>query len=640
MVALAATGLVVRGDAQQAEAATTSLNFSPAAISLEGTGDSTTVDLEVTGLGTNAADTVQVNIQHDSQFSISSPACGALYPSGSISAAVPVTGGTVFTCALQNGPVAISGVVASFTITKNDDVTGETVLSLLGTGAFRTTFFEAGDEVLPGTLGSLSVWDLLDPIGDQSVDENATLTPVAITSTVDGAIPTLSATVDGEDISGFPWITFTDNLDRTATFEATPGFDNAGVYTIAVTSDNGTVSGTETFTLTVNDVNRPPVLPAVSPDPQVVAEGASLPVPLTATDDDGDGMVITATIQKGAGAVVGIPDGVFSTITDNGDGTGSLDFNPGFTDSGTYTVVVTVTDNSTAPNGPLDVTDTFTLTVNNANQDPTVDAIDPQTVAEGGTIDVGISGSDLDGESITLSATIDGADIPTGFSTILATVADAATLTFTPPMGQVSSDTDFAIVVTADDGIGGTGQATFTLTVTNIPEITAPAGTVTLQGLIPAEDHDTQFNTIDPKVDLVLAADGATGTAVLTADVDPDGSFAFSGMAEDVYLLRIRADAYFTHILGGIDLTTSDFDLGADPVKLLGGLIVPTVTVVDGLGLAAVLGSFGVESTALTSGRLDGAGNFVNINADSAVTSQDVSTLISNFGLSGDQPWL
>ena len=54
-------------------------------------------------------------------------------------------------------------------------------------------------------------------------------------------------------------------------------------------------------------------------------------------------------------------------MTDNGDGTGSLDCSPGFDDAGTYPVTVTVMDDGT-PN--LDDSESFDIVVGGTNQAP------------------------------------------------------------------------------------------------------------------------------------------------------------------------------------------------------------------------------------------------------------------------------
>ncbi len=664
MLTLVAAAMVVGDGSQHADADATSLVFSPSVISLDGDGDSTTVSLEVTDLGFDAADTVQVNIQHDAQFTISAPLCGTIYAGGAVSLAIPVEGGTAFTCALQDGPNADGGIAASFTITKNGDVTGETVLTLLGgLHPFRTTFFEAGTEVLPGALGTLTVWDLLDPIGDQTVDENSTLTPeVVVNSTTDGVIPTLTATINGDPIPSvaMPFITFLDNFDNTGTFAVSPTFDDGGIYTVAVEAI-GAVTETESFTLTVDEVNRSPVLTAIT-SPQTVAENASLNVPLSAADPDGDGLAFSATIDDGLGGgpIVLIPSVLtgFTTLTDNGDGSGSLDFTPGFFDEGAYTLEVTVTDDSTAANGMFDDVKAFTLTVTTTNQPPVIDTITDKSVNEGSSLDVFVTASDADtdlGHIPVISATLDGFTIPTSIASITPTGPGAATISFVTDFGDAG---DYAIVVTADDGASGTDTESFTLTVNDLASIIAPPGTVTLQGLpdrgTSQVDHDAQFTEIVPIVELIRDSDNLV---VDSMSVLVDGSFVFNGVTRDLYRLRIGAPGYFTHVLGNvpgqeIDLSLSDYDLGLTgenkPVMMLGGQITsgdvpPAVT---GADLSALLDAFGDKPVDLI-GRSDAFGNVVDINADGilaanvdgAVTAADLSILISNFGVSGDRPW-
>lgn len=128
--------------------------------------------------------------------------------------------------------------------------------------------------------------------------------------------------------------------------------------------------------------------------------------------------------------------------------------------------------------------------------------------------------------------------------------------------------------------------------------------------------------------------------------VNDDGSFAFNNVPTTTnYRLRISADGYFTHVLGSspadeIDMTLGDFDLGPlaanKPVTMLGGLVIPGSTVVEGSAVSAVLGSFSLATPL----RVDTFGNVVDINGDLVVTAADVSIAISNMGLFGDQLWL
>ena len=80
-------------------------------------------------------------------------------------------------------------------------------------------------------------------------------------------------------------------------------------------------------------VQQPPILASIGN--QSVEEGNNLPLTLTATDADGNDIDIDFT-------ETGLPS--FAVLTDNNDGTASLDINPQTGDEGTYTVTIVVTD--------------------------------------------------------------------------------------------------------------------------------------------------------------------------------------------------------------------------------------------------------------------------------------------------------
>jgi hypothetical protein len=96
--------------------------------------------------------------------------------------------------------------------------------------------------------------------------------------------------------------------------------------------------------------NSPPVLTAI-PN-QTMNEGATLNIPLAATDPDGDGIVLSAR---------NLP--AFANLIDNGNGTGTLRLTPGRDDAGSYlNIKIFATDNG-AP--PLSDSTQFNLTVLN-----------------------------------------------------------------------------------------------------------------------------------------------------------------------------------------------------------------------------------------------------------------------------------
>jgi hypothetical protein len=132
----------------------------------------------------------------------------------------------------------------------------------------------------------------------------------------------------------------------------------AGNAQIIVTADDN-VSGTvsDTFVVTVTAApNQPPVLTPISD--QVVSVGDTLNVGVSATDPDGDNITLTTP---------GLP--AFGIFTDNGDGTGTITFNPQVSDTGQYSVTVVAADDGTPS---LSDTTDFLLTVNPSNNPPVV----------------------------------------------------------------------------------------------------------------------------------------------------------------------------------------------------------------------------------------------------------------------------
>lgn len=173
----------------------------------------------------------------------------------------------------------------------------------------------------------------LDPFLPVTMDESATTTL------------TISAT-DPEndplafDMSNNPdFMNLADNGDGTATITIQPGYEDAGVYTdIQVTVTDQVLNpktDTETFTVTVNDVNQAPM---IDPIPyQKLFEGQDVQLPIQATDPNGNNLSLGLSNNP-----------PFVQLTDNGDGTGFLDFKPGYSDAGVYPqITITATDNGT-----------------------------------------------------------------------------------------------------------------------------------------------------------------------------------------------------------------------------------------------------------------------------------------------------
>ncbi|MFQ5508099.1 MAG: DUF1566 domain-containing protein, partial [Leptospirillia bacterium] len=197
---------------------------------------------------------------------------------------------------------------------------------------------------------------VLAPIGNQAVDEGATLNVTATATDLDGDPLTLAAT-------GLPaFCSFTDNLNDSGSLACTPGQTDAGVYSgITVAANDGLLNDSEVISLTVAAVNVAPVLAPIGN--QSVDEGAALNLTVTASDADGDALTLIAA---------GLP--AFCSFTDNLNGTGSLDCTPGQMDAGNYPGI-----SVTAADGILSANEVITLTVNDVNRAPVLNPIGAQS---------------------------------------------------------------------------------------------------------------------------------------------------------------------------------------------------------------------------------------------------------------------
>jgi PKD repeat protein len=201
------------------------------------------------------------------------------------------------------------------------------------------------------------------PVADSVMDEG-TASSVAVSA----------SDLDGDDLkltlTGLPaFATLADKGDGTGTIVLAPGFDAAGTYRGVVTASDGTSSATTTFTLTVNNVNRPPV--ANAGGPYIAAEGVRVTLDASrSADPDTEGSITRYEWDLDN-------DGVY------GDATGAT-VTAVFGDQGTYPVGLRVTDDQGARA-------TATTQVAVRNVPPTASFSAPATTEEGRGILLGLS---------------------------------------------------------------------------------------------------------------------------------------------------------------------------------------------------------------------------------------------------------
>ncbi len=233
---------------------------------------------------------------------------------------------------------------------------------------------------------------VLAPIGNQTVAEGAVKSVNVSATDQDGETLTWTLSLPG-------FATFTPNSSSpgsaSGTLSLAPGYCAAGTYSASVGVSDGSTTTSETFTVTVTDVNR---LPAWIAGPNgysmSLAEGASASLTVVANDPDqacGTAAPTLSYVNTGAPLTV--------SLTNSGGGSGSLQVSAGFDASGTYTLTLRATD-AMVPGATTDVA--VHVTVSATNRAPVADAGGPYAGLVGSLIAMSADGSsDPDGDALT-----------------------------------------------------------------------------------------------------------------------------------------------------------------------------------------------------------------------------------------------
>ncbi len=343
-------------------------------------------------------------------------------------------------------------------------------------GSYDVTF-TAGDgtdtdsETVTITVSNVNRAPVLSAIGGKSVNETDALTFTISATDADSETITYSASdlPTGATFSG-------------QTFSWTPGYTQTGSYDVTFTAGDGTDTDSETVTITVSNVNRAPVLAPI--DNKSVSEGSILSFLLSATDADGDTVTYSASSLPAGSAFAG------STFT----------WTPGYTQAGSFQVTFTASDSQATDSQAV------TITVNNTNRAPVLDAIADKSVNETTLLTFTVNATDPDGDTIQYSAT----GLPSG------AILSGQTFNWTPAHSQ--ADNSYQATFTASDGTLDDSQ---TVTIT-VSDVSAP----TVAGCSPAADSiQAPVNNL---ITLHVTDDGK-GVNAGTVTITLDGSTIYSG---------------------------------------------------------------------------------------------------------------
>ncbi|MBD3401735.1 tandem-95 repeat protein, partial [candidate division GN15 bacterium] len=495
--------------------------------------------------------------------------------------------------------ISATGVPANATFVDNGGGTATFTFDpdFTQAGTFDVTFTATDDssatdaEVVTITVNQVNLPPELAAIGPRSTTEGVNLNFTVNATDPDGNLASLSAAPLPANA------TFTDNGDGTGTFDITPDFDQAGVYNITFTAtDDSSATDQEVVTLTINDAgNQAPILDPIGP--QAVDEGQLLTFAVSASDPDGTIQSLTAS---------NLPTG--ATFTDNGDGTGSFEWTPDFTQQGTYNVVITATDNLFGTDA-----EQVTITVNQVNLPPTLDPIGAQTIAEGNTLNVTVTASDPDGTTPTLAAS----PLPAN-ATFTDNNNGTGSFVFTPDFTQAGT---FDITFTATDDSGEVASELVTVTVTdagNQPPVLAAIGSqstdegVLLTFPVSATDPDGTIQSL-------TATNLPTG-ATLTDNGDGTGTFNWTPdfTQSGVYNVTITAtddgnatdDEIVEITVNQVNLPPTLDPIGAQSIAE-GNTLNVTVTASDPDGTIPSLAASPLPANATFTDNTDGTGTFI-----------------------------
>lgn len=290
--------------------------------------------------------------------------------------------------------------------------------------------------VMPLLAGGTS--PQLDPIDNQAAQEGVELTFTAAASDAD-LEPFTFSLADGPEDS----VPTGASIDaESGEFTWTPDETQGGVdYTFFVmVSDTSapTLTDEELITITVEEINSPPVLDGIG-NP-TTDEGVELSFNVTATDADEPEQTLTFTLEDGdTGAVP-----ANATITEGG----LFSWTPDESQIGSHQFDVVVTDNGVPTERDFE---TIVVTVNEAtdpNTAPTLNPVGDKTVNVGAVLFFTATATDSDVPEQTLSFSL--SDGTSGSVPVGASITLGGAFTWTPDAAQVGVHT-FDVVVT-DDG--------------------------------------------------------------------------------------------------------------------------------------------------------------------------------------------
>ncbi|MEQ9102462.1 MAG: putative Ig domain-containing protein [Imperialibacter sp.] len=368
-----------------------------------------------------------------------------------------------------------------------------------------TSISGVGGKANEGIVVPVNFSPQLASIGAKSIDEEIELIFTAVGSDVDlqALDYSLDATSTGKGMSINP---------TTGVFSWTPAEDQDGSHSVLISVSDGTFSISETFMITVADINKAPVLAALTS--KAVDELVPLSFTVSATDADLPAQALSYSLDAtslGHGMTIDASTGIFS-------------WTPSESQDGQYTVDVVVSD------GVATDVETITITVANINVAPVLQTIGEKSVDELVSLAFTVAATDSDLPAQALTYSLDQPSLDKGMTINASTGA----FSWTPSETQ---DGDHDVIFTVSDGLVADSE-TITVAVAdvNVAPMLGVIGAksvdelLTLSFTAAATDTDVPvqvltFSLDQPSLDAGMALDAATGAFSWTPGESQDGTY-------------------------------------------------------------------------------------------------------------------
>lgn len=285
--------------------------------------------------------------------------------------------------------IASDPEVDKLTYSSSNLPTGSSLDPLSGLFSWKPSYQQAGIyDVVFEVSDGISVDSISVRIEVKNFNRAPTLTAVSNKTIREDAlltIPLVAKDIDNDTL------TFTgtnlpqgSSLDpNTGVFSWKPSFTQAGLYSgILVSVSDGYVSASRTFSVTVTNTNRKPIISVLGS--RTGAEGQTFKLSVSVSDPDGD-PVTTFANGLPVGGAYDETRGVFS-------------WTPTYTQASTRNVRFYVND------GNVSNSELVTIVIANTNRPPVLIPIGSRSVKEGVLLKFSVSGSDPDGTKPTFSA--------------------------------------------------------------------------------------------------------------------------------------------------------------------------------------------------------------------------------------------